>query len=295
MHMNTQICAYTSDCSVNMLCLHAACANNSGCTKLQALNEEIATLNEQAPAGEILHCLEPFLGSTNPKKIKRACLPLVKDATGHICSTPAAAQQRWIEFCQQIEGGQRLTHAEFRQSWLKNLAKFLNVDTLHVPIQELPSLVELETAFRRVSVGKAIGMGGIPPELCRYKARDLALLTYSILMKTCLFGQEAIEHKGGRLAIAWKHKGDPAECSSHRSLLVSSHLGKTIHRALRHKHHGLYTQFMQSQQVGGRPHMPVGVPLHMTRAFLRWQHRLKHPASVIFLDLTEAFYTNRSD
>jgi hypothetical protein len=42
---------------------------------------------------------------------------LVKDATGHICSTPAAAQQRWIEFFQQIEGGQRLTHAEFRQSW----------------------------------------------------------------------------------------------------------------------------------------------------------------------------------
>ena len=36
--------------------------------------------------------------------------------------------------------------------------------------------------------------------------------------------------------------------------------------------------------------MPVGVPLHMTRAFLRWQHRLKCPASVIFLDLTEAFY-----
>jgi hypothetical protein len=66
--------------------------------------------------------------------------------------------------------------------------------------------------------------------------------------------------------------------------------GQTIHRALRQKHHGLYTHFMQSQQLGGRPHMPVGVPLHMSRAFLRWQHRLKCPASVVFLDLTEAFY-----
>ena len=105
--------------------------------------------------------------------------------------------------------------------YIDNLAKFVQIDSLNVPIQELPSLVELENAFRRVSIGKAVGNDGIPPELCRYKARDLARLSYSLMLKTCLFGQEALEHKGGRLAIAWKHKGDPAECSSHRSLLVS--------------------------------------------------------------------------
>ena len=259
-------------------------------SKIQAIQAEIMSLTETAPAGEILHRLKPFLGSTNPKKVKRACLPLVRDAGGQVCGTPEAAQQRWIQFFQHMEGGQRLTTEEFRKTWLQNLEKFLHADNFQVPIQEMPSLVELETAFRRVSVGKAIGMDGIPPELCRFKACDLARLSYSVMLKTCLFGQEAIEHKGGRLAIAWKHKGDPADCSSHRSLLVSSHLGKTIHRALRQKHHCLYTNFMQGQQLGGRPHMPVGVPLHMTRAFLRWQHRLKCPASVIFLDLTEAFY-----
>ena len=259
-------------------------------SKARALHDEIVALPDTAPAGEILHCVKPFLGSTNPKKVKRACLPLVKDMEGKTCATPAAAQQRWIQFFQHMEGGQRLSHEAFRHTWLQNLNKFLQTDTLQVPIQELPSLVDLETAFRRVSVGKAIGMDGIPPELCRYKACDLARLSYSIMLKTCLYGQEAIEHKGGRLAIAWKHKGDPAECSSHRSLLVSSHLGKTIHRALRQKHNGLYARYMQSQQLGGRPSMPVGVPLHMTRAFLRWQQRMKCPASVIFLDLTEAFY-----
>ena len=259
-------------------------------SKAQALQDDITALPDTAPAGEILHSLKPHLGSTNPKKVKRACLPLVKDIDGNVCATPAEAQNRWIQFFQHMESGQRLTHAEFRQTWLGNLAKFLQIDTLHVPIHELPSLVDLENAFRRVSIGKAVGMDGIPPELCRFKARDLARLSYSILLKTCLFGQEAIEHKGGRLAIAWKHKGDPTECSSHRSLLVSSHLGKTIHRALRQKHNSLYARFMQSQQLGGRPHMPVGVPLHMTRAFLRWQQRQNFPASVVFLDLTEAFY-----
>ena len=36
--------------------------------------------------------------------------------------------------------------------------------------------------------------------------------------------------------------------------------------------------------------MPVGIPLHVTRAFMRWQARLGRPTALIFLDLTEAFY-----
>jgi hypothetical protein len=62
----------------------------------------------------------------------------------------------------------------------------LRFGTLTVPIQELPNLVELETAFHRASIGKAVGGDGIPPELCKYKARDLARLSYSIMLKTCL-------------------------------------------------------------------------------------------------------------
>ena len=47
---------------------------------------------------------------------------------------------------------------------------------------------------------------------------------------------------------------------------------------------------MQAQQLGGRPKIPVGIPLHLSRAFLRWQCRLKRPTACVFLDLTEAFY-----
>jgi hypothetical protein len=110
-------------------------------SKAHALQDEIAALTENAPAWMILHCLKPFLGPINPKKVKRACLPFVKDAARKVCGTPPAAQQRWIEFFQHMEGGQRLTHEEFRRTWLTNLAKFLNIETLHVPIHELPRLV----------------------------------------------------------------------------------------------------------------------------------------------------------
>ena len=110
------------------------------------------------------------------------------------------------------------------------------------------------------------------------------------MLKAALYGQEASEHKGGKLAIAWKHRGDVRDCHTHRSLLVSSHLGKTIHRALRQKYNCLYNAFMQRQQLGGRPCMPVGVPLHITRAFMRWNCSRHQPVALIFLDLTEAFY-----
>ena len=254
------------------------------------LQAELQTFVGTTSAGEILHRLRPFLGSTNPKKQKKAGLPCVRQQDGSICTTPLEAQDRWIEFFSHMEGGDRVSAAQYRHRWLQNLRTFCQVDTCRVPITDLPSLADVEAAFRRVAVGKAVGEDGMPPELCRYKAVDLARLCYSMMLKTFLYGQEAAEHKGGRLAVAWKHRGDARDCSTYRSLLVSSHVGKTIHRALRQKHHGLYTSYMQSQQLGGRPKMPVGIPLHLSRAFLRWQQRLGQPTALIFLDLTEAFY-----
>ena len=73
-------------------------------------------------------------------------------------------------------------------------------------------------------------------------------------------------------------------------MLVSSHVGKTIHRALRQKTHHLYDAYMQRQQLGGKLRMPISIPLHMTRAFLRWKSREAKPTAIVFLDLTEAFY-----
>ena len=187
-------------------------------------------------------------------------------------------------------GGQRVSFETYRKHWLQGLRKFRDEAQILLPVQQLPTLTDLEQAFRRVSPGKAIGLDGIPPELCHHQPVPMARCTYAIMLKTALFGQEAFDHKGGKLAIAWKQKGDFRNCCTHRSLLVSSHVGKTVHRALRQKYNFLYNTYMQRQQLGGRPKMPVAIPLHMSRAFLRWKQRLKQPTALLFLDLTEAFY-----
>ena len=137
---------------------------------------------------------------------------------------------------------------------------------------------------------KAIGQDGLPPELCRTHPAELAKASYSQLLKLALHGQEDLAHKGGFLVQAWKGKGAKDVCSSYRSLLISSHQGKALHRALRQHHSGLYEQWMQTQQIGGRSHIPVGLGIHMVRSFLRWDCHRGHSSGVLFLDLREAFY-----
>lgn len=258
--------------------------------KSKQLQQAIEDAGHNAAAGKLLHVIKPYIGSTNPKKCKKACLPIVKNADGSLCMSPLEAQDRWIDFFQQMEGGQRMSPTEYRQHWRKGLEEFLQTQTFELQLQEMPTLCDLEAALRRVQVGKAVGMDDVPPELCHYCPVQLARMYYPLLLKAAIHGQEASEHKGGKMAIAWKHRGDVRDCHTHRSLLVSSHVGKTIHRALRQKTHHLYEAYMQRQQLGGKLKMPVSIPLHMTRAFLRWKNRAAMPTAIVFLDLTEAFY-----
>ena len=258
--------------------------------KFASLNQVIADSGPQSSAGTLLHALKPFIGSTNLKKQKRPGLPIVRQADGTLCRTYQEAQSRWIAFFADMEGGRRMTLDEYLAHWTQGLSEFAHEARIQMDITEIPTLTELENAFRRVSPGKAVGLDAIPPEMCHYCPASMAKKCYTIMMKAALFGQESTIHKGGQMAVAWKHRGDVRDCTSHRSLLISSHVGKTVHRALRQKFHCLYTAYLQKQQLGGRPCMPVGIPMHMSRAFLRWKTREGQPTALLFLDLTEAFY-----
>lgn len=163
-----------------------------------------------------------------------------------------------------MEGGTRMPHVKLRQCWRGNL--------------------------QHCQPGKAIGLDMIPPEVCKHNAVDLARLSYAQLLKLALHGQEAIVHKGGKLVSTHKSKGPQDECGSYHSLLISTHQGKVLHRSLRQHQADLYEGFLQSQQIGGRRHVPVTLGLHHVRSFMRIQHHKGFSCCVLFLDLKEAFY-----
>ena len=230
--------------------------------KQQALQEQLKLITEKSSASEVLPKLKAFVGPTNPKKAKRQQLPCVKDVNGIPCRLPSEALDIWIAFVfQSMEGGTRLQFEQLRHIWIQELRNFAQ-DEFAGDLQTLPTLTELELALRRIPKGKARGPDGIPGELCHHQAAAIARVLYAQLLKVCVHGQEPLAFKGGRLTAAYKGRGPTDECSSYRLLLISNHLGKALHRALRMKCAPLYEKFLQAQQTGGRRKIPVKLPLH---------------------------------
>ena len=188
-----------------------------------------------------------------------------------------------------MEGGHRVSASESRNDWIKDLGTFMQQDLALRP-EDVPTLTDLEHAFRRVRPHKAVGDDQVPPEICHRHPVQMARLTFTQMLKLCTHGQEALQHKGGLLVAAWKRKGPQKLCSSYRSLLISSHVGKTVHRAIRDHQANVYEAFLQHQQVGGRRHFPVTMGVHYLRSTARMARQTKRSHAMIFLDLQEAFY-----
>lgn len=135
-----------------------------------------------------------------------------------------------------------------------------------------------------------MGLDSIPPELCAACPTLLAKQYYSVLMKLVVHGQESLCHKGGLLVPAFKGKGSTLNPTSYRSLLISSHMGKVLHRAVRQHQAHLYETFLCAQQLGGRRKVPVNLGLHEARAHLRSHQNKGQSVALLMVDLTEAFY-----
>ena len=221
-----------------------------------------------ASASTILHKLRPITGPSNFKKLKNSALPYLKKEDGTHCQDPQKAREEWIHFFQQMEGGIRLSKAEQHAQWIESLAA-LNNQNLQVNVSELPTLLDLERAFRRVQPTKTVGPDGIHPAICHAAPSQMARRCFAQLMKFYLHGQGALIHKGGCLHPIWKGKGPMDVCSSFRSILVSSHVGKCLHRAIRQKQCTLFERYLQAEQFGGRRHVPVTLGVHVVRAYLR--------------------------
>ena len=257
--------------------------------KKTALRNTVKEFTHNTTASEIQQGLKPFMGPTNKLRQGMAPLPLIKDEEGNPCTSQHAALERWITFFSDMEGGERVDGQQQRDKWRSNLED-LRCHNFEVEIIEMPSLVDLEQACRQVAAGKASGMDRIPSELLRYCPSSMARTLYTLMLKIYLQGQEPLEHKGGFLVPIWKGKLSKDVCGAFRSILISSMVGKTLHKAMRTKQSDLYHSFLHSQQLGGRKGVSVSLGGHIIRAFLRIFRKRNQPTAVLFIDLQEAFY-----
>jgi hypothetical protein len=257
--------------------------------KQKIMQQRLQQVTEHTEAFHILRLMRDFTGPTNPRKQKQKTLPMVENPQGQLCSTPWEARQTWIAFFADMEGGHRQSYEELHADWLRALREEPLIE-LELQAHQLPTLTDLELAFRRVAGGKATGPDRIPGELCRYAPKQCARANFSALWKLLLHGHEALQFKGGLLVQAYKGSGEKTHCSSFRSLLISSHIGKAIHRSMRSAQAHIFEGYLQIQQLGGRRAMPVTYGVHLVRAFLRQARHHNNSSALILLDLKEAFY-----
>ena len=214
---------------------------------------------------------------------------MLETDNGSLCQTPEEAMQQWIQFFADMEGGTRQSTERLREDWITALSTD-DQPQFAVSATSLPTLVDLELAYRKVACGKATGPDRIPGELCHAAPAACARATFASLWKLVLFGHKALCYKGGLLFQAYKGKGPTTRCSSDRSLLISNHIGKSIHRAMRCTQASIFEKFMQAQQLGVDGLCPSPT------ACIWWEHfndkpdTMASPAALIMLDLKEAFY-----
>ena len=240
-------------------------------------------------ARTVVQRLRMLTGGPKRKSRDPPPLPAVELANGSLAATAEDAKERWLEHFSSIEDGHvqdavSIVHDCFRRQAGKDLEAY------SVNLQDVPDLCSLEGALRDTATARAYGQDGVPGEVAHYCAAELSKAIFQLHLKSVFRLCEPVQHKGGVLHCVWKRKGPKQQCTSYRGILVSSVIGKSLHKLLRQKCITALSKVASPLQVVGLPKYPVTVPAHATRLFQSACHRQGLCHSIVFLDLQEAFY-----
>ena len=241
------------------------------------------------PTSCVVQRLKQLTGG--PKRKQRGAMPLpaVELKCGRLAQTNTEAKDRWIEHFATIEDGKvespvDFVHACYRRQAEKDLSGHL------LELEDIPCRTELAAALRAASTDRAYGLDELPGEVLRYGAAEISRSVYALLLKSVYRLSEPVQHKGGTLYCIWKGKGPKQSCGSYRGILVSSMLGKSIHKTLRGRCTDVLASSAVPLQVGGLPRFPVTVPAQAARLFQSACFTSRRSHAILFLDLQEAFY-----
>ena len=98
---------------------------------------------------------------------------------------------------------------------------------------ELPFRMLLEQSIFDLVCGKAAGPDHLPLELVRFAGGALSGSLYALFLKMTMRLDETLQWKRGNVHRTWKGKQLPEDCDSHRALLVSLVIGKSMHSVIR--------------------------------------------------------------
>ena len=256
------------------------------------IKDRISSAAETAHAastGDVVSRLQSLLGPSARKARGVRQLPGLKLKDGTPVEEPEQMEAAWVEHFSGIEAGVQRTPQELVDSCIR-AQRSRDFDELTIASSDLPTLTELETAFRQTMLHRAFGTDQIPAEALHGAPGAAAKALYPVILKCAFRLEEPLHFKGGSLYAIWKGKASPSLCSSYRGILVSSTVGKAYHKILRSRNVRPFEAIASPLQVGGLPRRPVTLAAQVVRLHQSWSHKAQMSFGVLFLDLREAFY-----
>ena len=207
---------------------------------------------------------------------------------GEDIADPQGSDQIWMEHCAVLEAGVATTTRRLLQRARKH-ANHRLPDGAHLHVDTLPTLSMLEGAFRHVKPRKAGGADDLKSDVCELAAPELATKFYPLLVKIYAQTTEPIQMKGGVLIPAYKG-GQATNPSDHRSLLLSSHIGKALRRTMRTQLTVPFTQSAPQTHFAIKPGGCVSHASHSLRLFVQAAGRRNESVGILYLDVRSAYY-----
>ena len=236
---------------------------------------------------DLYHALKPLrIGG----KCRRMGLPPLPgfSADGGQPLDPDQSIGLWMQHCSNMEAGVPTTTGKLLQRARKGSLDRAAMAG-DVNLQMIPSLLDLEGAFRRVKKHKAGGVDDFKSDLCSIAAGPLSRKFHPLLQKVVCQVSEPIQMKGGLLIHMFKG-GNSRSVEDHRGLLLSSHVGKALRRTIRQAiMPGFVAQSSDtyfSIKTGGN----VSQASHALRLFISAAAQRQQSVGLVFLDIKSAYY-----
>ncbi len=204
---------------------------------------------------------------------------------GEPIGSPGAAAEAWLQHFGAQELARLVTDEE-ASACLRDAVTPAQSDD----VSSLMTLQQLEWALARASDG-APGTDGIPGGVLRRFAAPLAALLLPLMTKASVTGCPPVQWQGGWLATLYKGRGRAADPASHRSILITSHIGKVWHGHLRKALLGQVPPAKLGAQFGGIPGRGAVQAVLALRSYMEGVRRSGRACRLFFVDVKEAYYS----
>ncbi|CAB1118404.1 unnamed protein product [Ectocarpus sp. CCAP 1310/34] len=210
----------------------------------------------------------------------------IKDEDGKVLRDPMFIRQRWARCFHKLLNTKSPTIDLHAADTVKRWPTCM-------PLDDIPSLLEVEEAVREMANRKAVGPDDLPAELIKlFLDEDQSLLRESHANVVDVWQTRDVpqQWKDATTKVLF-NKGDTMECGNYRGISLVAHAGKVLLKvvATRLSHYCEREGILPEEQSGFRPHRST---LDMLFAIQRLHELARKKSTAVFacfVDLTKAY------